>query len=67
MAILINSKVLARLKAHKSNHNELYDVKIYKPDGREGSTVRRLTHIQVYALVTGLDECLIKSVVNLIT
>ena len=42
MAIPINLKVLARLGNHKSKYKEqpdLYDVKIYKPDGQEGPTV----------------------------
>lgn len=83
MAIPINPKVLARLRniARLGNSeserkeevltdvtiSDLYDVKIYKPDGRETSTVRGLTYSQAYALVTGLNDCFVKSVVNLIT
>lgn len=68
MAIPITLKVLARLEACKSKYKEqpdLYDVKIYKPDGREGPTVRGLTYGQAYALVTGLKNCFVKSKVNL--
>lgn len=72
MAISINPKVLARLvarlEARKSEEVpfdlRLHDVKIYKPDGREGPTVRRLTPGQTHALVEGLNLWAIKSVVK---
>jgi len=37
----------------------MYDVKIYKKDGREGPTVRGLTFAQMMALTQGLNEHLV--------
>jgi hypothetical protein len=55
MSIELTPKILARLKIHR------YDVKIYRPDGREGPTVRGLTRGQAHVLVEGLNLWTIKS------
>ena len=41
-----------------------YDIKLYKKDGREGSTVRGLTFGQAHTLIVTLNEYKIKHIVK---